>query len=267
MQIDPRQIACLTLAQITGGESWRLGLLHDLPTHMLVWITRGQGRAILHGLRRGIGVHNAMFLPAGNLFSLDPGPQGFGQVLLLPPNLNVPLPDTPQHLRIRDVQSQAECTALLDALQREARMERPYLEDALTGHVALLSVWLRRQMASDTYLQHRKSAAEALTERYATLIVQDFRSGQTVADFAGRLGVTPTHLTRACRAACGKTAAQMLTERVVWEARKMLTHDRAPIRDIARSLGFSSAGYFTRFMQQHTGKAPSALRRRVLGNA
>ena len=81
-----------------------------------------------------------------------------------------------------------------------------------------------------------------------------------MAEYAAELGVTPTHLTRAVKAATGKTAADILTERVVFAARSLLAETRQPARQIARHLGFGSAAYFTRYLQQHTGASPSQLR-------
>ncbi|WP_223421138.1 helix-turn-helix transcriptional regulator [Tateyamaria pelophila] len=75
------------------------------------------------------------------------------------------------------------------------------------------------------------------------------------------LGVTPTHLTQACKAATGKTAADLLTERVLYAARIALLETSVPVQDVARFLGFGSAAYFTRFIQQHTKMTPTALRR------
>ena len=89
----------------------------------------------------------------------------------------------------------------------------------------------------------------------------EFASGASMAEHAAALGVTPTHLTRVCRTETGRTAAALLTERLVHAAHSLLAGTDAPAQDIARHLGFGSAAYFTRFMQQHTGAAPTALRR------
>ena len=78
--------------------------------------------------------------------------------------------------------------------------------------------------------------------------------------YSDELGVTPTHLTRALKAATGKTASDVLTERVLHAARCLLEETKQPAKDIARHLGFGSAAYFTRFIQQHTGQTPSQLR-------
>ena len=92
-------IACQSIAQVSKGEPWRLLLLHDRPTHALIWITRGQGRVILNGVRRGVGAHNALVIPAGTLFSLELGPQALGQVIESPAGLTGRMPRDPMHLR------------------------------------------------------------------------------------------------------------------------------------------------------------------------
>ena len=82
-----------------------------------------------------------------------------------------------------------------------------------------------------------------------------------MAFYAKELGVTPTHLTRVVKQATGKTAAELLTERVVYAARLLLGETGHPARNIAQDLGFGSAAYCTRFMQQHTGMTPTRLRK------
>jgi AraC family transcriptional activator of pobA len=47
---------------------------------------------------------------------------------------------------------------------------------------------------------------------------------------------------------------------VLHAARSLLLETDVTAQSIARFLGFGSAAYFTRFMQQHTGRSPSRLR-------
>ena len=63
---------------------WQYGLLHDRPAMTLLWLTRGQGRITVNGIRRGLGAHNAVFVPPGVLFAFDPGPQALTLVLHAP---------------------------------------------------------------------------------------------------------------------------------------------------------------------------------------
>ena len=166
----------------------------------------------------------------------------------------------PRHLRIRDVQAQTELTGLIEAAQREQQAKRPLYHDALEGHAALMSVWLRRQIMQDEHVPNRRNAAARLSARFCQMVCEHYSSGAPMAQYAESLEVTPTHLSRAVKSATGKTAADILTERVVHEARHLLGTTEHSAQDIARHLGFGSAAYFTRFMQQHTGLTPSRLR-------
>lgn len=256
-----QHISIQTLSQLTGGQDWRLTLAHDRPEHMLIWTTRGQGRLLLNGTRRGVGPHNAIFVPAGALFSIDLGRQAVAQVMLVPDGHGLTLPRLPRQLRIRDVNVMTELTSLLEAATREQQTDRPLSAQSLDAYGALISVWLQRQCGLEEHAIEKPNAAARLAATYCARIAAHFRAPLTMADHAASLDVTPTHLTRACKAATGRTAADLLTERVLYEARSLLTGTDAPAQDIARFLGFGSAAYFTRFMQHHCDRTPTQMRR------
>lgn len=250
-----------TIAQMARGTPWRLEHLHSHDHAILLWITRGQGRMILQGLRSGIGTHNAVFVPAGTLLSVELGKQGFGLAVHLPRQPDLGLPEEPHHLRIRDVQAQAEVAAILDVMQREQAANRQFAESAMCAHAMLLSVWLRRQLVEHEGDGPRIPAAHRLVQAYCALVAQDYATPKLMSDYAAELGVTPTHLTRSCRDASGLTAADILTQRSLYAAREMIETTSLPLQDIGQSLNFSSPAYFSRFVQHHTGQSPSTLRR------
>lgn len=249
----------MTLAQWARGTEWRLSLAHSCPRHALVWMTRGQGLAVVEGVRRGLGVHNALVLPAGTMFALEPGKTGFGLVCEMPVNAAMPMPDSPQHLRIRDVAGQNELTTIFEAMGREQSEARPFCDEALDAQAALMSVWLRRAMLTHPE-EARPSASERLVRAYAALVERHHAEPLGMADHARTLGVTPTHLTRICRRLSGKSAAELLTERSLHAARDRIETTDQPMAQIAAELGFGSAAYFSRFILHHTGRTPSDLR-------
>lgn len=263
MTLAPIQVS--TLNQLTGSQDWRLSLVHDRPNHLLIWITRGQGRMLLNGTRRGVGTHNAISIPPRTLFSLELGRQSMGMVAVIPDGTHVQLPTGPRQLRIKEVEAISDLNALFEAAGREATSARALAQDALDAHIALMSVWLRRQIILPDNLPLKMNAAARLSAAFGARITEFYHTSQSMADHAAALNVTPTHLTRASKAATGRTAADLLTERVLHAARTALVETDVPIQDVARHLGFGSAAYFTRFMQQHTAKTPSALRQSSRG--
>lgn len=253
-------VRSFTLAQLTRDGDWRLSLAHDRPDHLLIWITRGQGVGLIDGARRGLGARNAVFVPAGTLMSLSAGRQTQGQVIVLPASGNRGWPTEVSHLRLPDRTAQGELAGHFEAIGREQNVRRRFRHTALAAHADLLAVWLRRQAGDAPAPPRPPPAARRLARAYCGRLVSHFRSGASVADHAASLGVTPTHLNRVCKSQIGKTASALQSERLLHAARRLLHDTDFPVQDIARHLGFASAGYFSRVVQQHTGLTPTALR-------
>ncbi|MEM9844925.1 MAG: AraC family transcriptional regulator, partial [Pseudomonadota bacterium] len=134
------------------------------------------------------------------------------------------------------------------------------MKDAMTAQGELLTVWLRRAMVAEE-TPAAPSASQRLVDAFCALVERDYTLGLPMQEYARRLGVTPTHLTRVCKATTGMTALEILTGRVLYAARDMLETTRLPANQIAARLGFRSAAYFSRFIHNHTGHPPRALRK------
>ncbi len=235
--------------------------MRSISEPMFLWFTKGQGRITIAGVTRGYTANNAIFIPAGVMHGFDVGPQVFGTAVFFGRGSGVVLPEVPQHLRIREVHLQQEVNMTLDNILREMDADTPAHDRATQHHVGLLSVWLERQIARAATETKRPDATRRLVARYTALLEREFRSGMGVAEFAAALGVTPTHLTRCCNQACGRPASALLHDRLIFEARKLLSETDMPVGRIADSLGFTSPAYFTRAFQHQVGQSPSAFRR------
>lgn len=259
--IEQDPIKAGSLALLTQAAPWRYTLLHDRPDNVLIYLTRGQGVIIVNGVRRGLIANQAMFLPAGTLFALDFPKTAQGLMMQSPSGLTTRMPRECLHLRVRDSLAQAEIISEIDTMGRELMHSRPLIDEALEAHVRLIAVWLHRQIQAGACEPFKDNAACRLTQRFAQNVTRDFYRPMGVSDYSERLEVTPTHLTRVCRKSCGKTAADFLAERKLYSARLALSMSKMPIKDLASALGFSSAAYFTRFVQTQSGHSPSGLRR------
>ncbi len=74
--------------------------------------------------------------------------------------------------------------------------------------------------------------------------------------------MTSAHLNTLCRRLAGRSALQLLHERLLLEAKRQLTYTNMTIGQVADTLGFSEPAYFTRFFKRHTGFSPKAFRQR-----
>jgi len=266
MQIpeQPSRLRMKPLAKLANSPKWQLETLRALNEPLFLWFTHGQGRITIAGSARGFHPHNAIFIPAGVMFNFQAMTRVQGMAIYFGHKHGLELPDSPLHLRLREGGHQSEVGQIIDAIYRELDGGRPLAERAALFQAGLLSVWLDRHRAEqvkDTSQAGPRNANERLTARYTALLEREFGSALNISDYATALGVTPTHLTRACRASCGRTALALLQDRRLYEARRMLSETKVPVQDIARGLGFSTAGYFARAFAQQTGQPPTAWRK------
>jgi AraC family transcriptional activator of pobA len=116
-----------------------------------------------------------------------------------------------------------------------------------------------------------QTAVARLTEAFKQLLNDQFplvnpfqelllRSPQAFAD---KLSVHVNYLNRALKEVTGKTTTQLITERIMQEARSLLLHSNWSIAQISDCLGFDEPTHFTKAFKKATGETPSVLRRMV----
>ena len=257
----PTPVRLVAIPRLAAGGRWRVEAMRSISEPLLLWFTKGQGRVTVSGTTRGYTANNAIFIPPGVMHGFEVGAQVFGTAVFFGRGTGVTLPKDPQHLRIRETHAQQDLNVTLDTIGREMASSSPGADRAVQHYMGLLGVWLERQIERVAGDASPPDAARRLVARYAALLERDFRSGMGVGDFAQALGVTPTHLTRCCRLASGRPASALQHDRLIFEARRLLTETDLPVWQIAGSLGFTSAAYFTRAFHNRTGKSPSAFRR------
>jgi AraC-like DNA-binding protein len=91
-----------------------------------------------------------------------------------------------------------------------------------------------------------------------------FRTRHKVAEYAARLGYSTRTLNRLARENTGLSAKQLIDERVVLEAKRLLAHGRDSVARIAGELGFDDASNFSKYFQQRTATTPAAFRDRAV---
>lgn len=263
MEIESTDVRAVSLQSLLQRGAWRMETPHSSERARLYWVTKGQGRVTTHGVTRGFSQHTAIFLPPRTMYSFEVPPHIYGTRVCFPPDLTAQLPEELLILRVKESKQQGELTQVLDQLATEVRNHSPGWFAAARSYSALVAVQLDRLHATCAVSAGIVGSSQRIVEGYTALIEERLTEGLAVADFAQMLGITPTHLTRVCREVTEKTASNLLHERVIAEARRMLEDTEVPIRQIAQDLGFGSAAYFTRAFGQRTGLTPSTARMRA----
>lgn len=103
-----------------------------------------------------------------------------------------------------------------------------------------------------------------LTRIYAfeKLIEKYFKTEKSPTQYADWLNISAKHLNRITRETLNKTATEMISERVILEAKRLLSHSNFSLTEIALELGFEEYSYFSRYFKKLVGETLSEFRKR-----
>ncbi|MDN4602172.1 AraC family transcriptional regulator [Paenibacillus sp. F6_3S_P_1C] len=82
----------------------------------------------------------------------------------------------------------------------------------------------------------------------------------SVSNLAEQVYLNPDYLSRMFKQSKGITLTEYIAALRIQRAKELLTDPRNLVQDIAKSLGFTSAGYFSRFFKKETGQTPQEFR-------
>jgi AraC family transcriptional regulator, transcriptional activator of pobA len=249
---------------------WTIPVHRHEELHQFELLERGAVVATIDGIRYELTAPAAWMVAPGVMHGFAYEPDSAGHKVTMPTALlrSIPAPASrpgrlgrPIVLRKSDIGADAgELRELFAQLAREFQGRRSGRAEALHAHAILLGLWFMRHEGAASAIAPRQALADTLVQRFRSLVESHFREHWPVRDYAAALGVTPDHLSRCCRAVTGLGALDLMHERLVLEARRLLAYTPAAVHEIAHQLGFDDPGYFSRLFTKRAGQSPSAYR-------
>jgi AraC family transcriptional activator of pobA len=150
----------------------------------------------------------------------------------------------------------AETKGPLDA--RSADLQRHLL--------SVLLLWIERWYDGEhTERRDGSDSALELYRRFSRILERDFAAHHDAGHYADALAMPPATLSHALSQVVGRPTKELVTDRVMMEATRLLTFTDRTIGEIAFQTGFSDPLYFSRAFKRHTGEPPTAFRDRTRG--
>jgi AraC family transcriptional activator of pobA len=151
-------------------------------------------------------------------------------------------------------------SATIESIESELAERKEGYRQAALAHLTLLLIEVAR-LAGDVIDDLRRSGEPLLAEVF-TVIDRHRGEPLSLRDVADELGVTPGHLTTVVRRRTGRTVQEWIIERRMAEARSLLSDTELPVAEVARRVGISDPGYFSRQFRRSHGTSPRVWRAR-----
>ncbi|KIO75267.1 hypothetical protein TH53_21425 [Pedobacter lusitanus] len=152
-------------------------------------------------------------------------------------------------------------TAALKTLVQEADEQVSFYMEMVQHKLQILLILLKRAY-NGTFKIHIPGTDNRLLNRFLTILEKHYHTNSDVAYYANILNVTPNYLNQVCRTKSGTTAGDQIRERILLEAKRMLTLTSLDVKEIAFTLGFNDTSYFSRFFRKYTNSSPVNFRKK-----
>ncbi|HRU06873.1 MAG TPA: helix-turn-helix domain-containing protein [Candidatus Brocadiia bacterium] len=251
----------VTLADVHGERP------HLTKTHELVHVIQGNAQ-IIYGRRAfPVGPGDTFIVPRLTLHRdrrTREVPCRFTYVFFLWPSGDALLRAINPHAYLR---ASAAVRSYLHLLMGD--FEREYLSDAPSaaerGRVILLEMLLavircshgagsRVSRSQQRVAEQRRKALAASARDY---LLRHYDQPLNLEDLAGRLNVSPFHLSRTVSREYGLSLMDMLTTIRVERAKELLKGGDHAIKQIAALTGYANSNYFARVFRRTCGLAPT----------
>src|ERR1700722_15963510 len=98
--------------------------------------------------------------------------------------------------------------------------------------------------------------------RLEVLVENNFRGIKYPTQYAQMMFMSEKNLNRICKITFNKTTSDVIVDRIVLEAKRMLVHSKLSVIQISAELGYIDDSYFVRVFKKRTGETPMEFTKR-----
>jgi AraC family transcriptional activator of pobA len=264
---DALEVIDFELSSIGDGE---IREPHRHAYHELIWVREGHGRHLIDGEPLEFGPRTLTLIAKGQVHQFERAEGISGVVARFDDEWLA------EEVGRRWLFTSQGCTSLsppedeaerFDALLGLLRVEveRPATRESAELRRHLLSaalLWAQRWREAQLEEGGATRSDVQLHQQFLEALERDFATDHDAGHYAGVLAVTAGTLSRTLTKLTGRTTKQLILERVILEAVRLLRFSDLSIKEIAARLGFSDQFAFSKAFKRQRGEAPLDLRSR-----
>ncbi|HET8735955.1 MAG TPA: helix-turn-helix domain-containing protein [Pricia sp.] len=137
----------------------------------------------------------------------------------------------------------------------------PYQERMLEGMLGSLLFFCKAIHERHKTTRNHLSRAQVIANQFEALVDKMYVDTKNVSDYADELNISPNYLTTTIKRLTGKSAKDVIMERLLMESKSLLKYSGLDIAEIAYRLNFQEPTHFTRFFKNLSGTTPNKFRR------
>lgn len=152
---------------------------------------------------------------------------------------------------------------IIDQIMAEMRFAGLAQQDVLIAYLKILLIKVIRiklEKATTSLLQEQNTADAGLLRELKKMIELHFRTRHNGGEYADLLKIPIKALGKIVKNHFQKTLTEIISERIILEAKRELNLTSRTVKEIAFYLGFDDEYHFSRYFKNKTGVSPQSYR-------
>lgn len=227
---------------------------HDF--YSLVWFTKSSGINVIDFEEYEIKPDRLFFMQPKQVHNWSYSKESKGYILVFAKHFTNEFPLELMDITFFDLKPNniQLLKPLFKNLIEESKLNDNLGEKSIISGVKYLLLHLTR-MASD--LKHNKKTKPTTIIKFSKLVTDTISKNLTVKDYADQLHLTVEKLNELCKENYGQNPKNIILEKKITEAKRLLYFTDLSVKEIAFRLGFEDSSYFSRIFKLKTNLSPS----------
>lgn len=162
-----------------------------------------------------------------------------------------------------DAETSRQTRHLIQEIKQEAINEESSMEEMIRIYLKQLIIRSTRMWKKTHDLDDSGIAQEVeFIRKFSQLVEAHYTTHHNVADYANLLNITPKALSKRISRHSSKTPNDIIKERIILEAKRLLIHTDLSVKEIGYKLGYEDPAYFVRLFTNQVDASPLLFRKK-----
>lgn len=149
------------------------------------------------------------------------------------------------------------CKNISEELNLPEDSLKPYILKNLLHNFLLLA---EREKLKQGLTEIKKGTALEHTMLFRDLVEKNYKKLKNVNDYASHIFISEKRLGQATSKVLGKSPKEIINDRILLEAKRLLVHTHLSVKEIGQQLGFEDSSYFVRYFKKNANVTPIEFR-------
>ncbi len=247
---------------------------HRADFYHILWIHKGSGTHLVDFLPVKFTADSILFINKGKVHFFDSSEKFEGTLILFTDNFfcrhesdirflhsTILFHDLLDNAALKLQAGKESLYSIFQLMQNELRhSDKKFHHDVMQNHLHNFLMLADREKRKQGFTEISKGADLDYTMLFNELLDIHFTKVRSVKEYADRIHISEKRLSKATAKILGKSPKEIINDRVLLEAKRLLVHTSQSIKEIGFQLGFAEPTNFIKYFKLQSGVTPSEFR-------